>query len=75
MRFKLLGAVSQIEKIAEGRGIRILPYLNRTYGKGRWRKLKGVAPVELEDGTIRVAEITGMKLTASAKGTSRSRDM
>ena len=57
MRFKILGTVSRIEKIAEGRGIRILPYLNRTYGKGRWRKLKGVATVELEDGTIRVAEI------------------
>ena len=49
--------MSQIEKIAEGRGIRILPYLNRAYGKGRWRKLKGVATVELEDGTIRIAEI------------------
>jgi len=57
MRFKILGAVSEIEKIAEGRGVRILPYLNRIYGKGRWRKLKGVATVELEDGTIRVAEI------------------
>ena len=57
MRFKILGAVSEIEKIAEGRGIRILPYLNKTYGRGRWRKLKGVATVELEDGTIRVTEI------------------
>lgn len=57
MRFKILGPVSEIEKIAEGRGVRILPYLNRVYGKGRWRKLKGVATVELEDGTIRVAEI------------------
>lgn len=57
MRFKILGAVSEIEKIAEGRGIRILSYLNRAYGKGRWRKLKGVATVELEDGAIRVAEI------------------
>jgi len=57
MRFKILGAVNEIEKIAEGRGIRILPYPNRTYGKGRWRKLKGVATVELEDGTIRAAEI------------------
>ena len=57
MRFKILGAVGEIEKIAEGRGIRILPYLNKTYGRGRWRKLKGVATVELEDGTIRVAEI------------------
>jgi hypothetical protein len=57
MRFKILGALDEIEKVAEGRGIRILPHLNKTYGKGRWRKLKGVATVELEDGAIRVAEV------------------
>jgi hypothetical protein len=57
MRFKILGTVDEIEKVAEGRSIRILPYLNKTYGRGRRRKLKGVATVELEDGTIRIAEI------------------
>jgi hypothetical protein len=31
--------------------------LNRRYGKGRWRKLKGVAEVELDDGTIATAEL------------------
>lgn len=57
MRFKILGPLNEIEKIAEGRSIRILQLLNKTYGKGRWRKLKGVATVELEDGAIRVAEV------------------
>jgi len=27
------------------------------YGKGRWRKLKGIAKVQLENGRIRLAEI------------------
>jgi hypothetical protein len=31
--------------------------LRRQYGKGRWRKLKGVATVRLIDGTIRLAEV------------------
>jgi len=32
-------------------------YLKHTYGKGRWRKMKGVATVRLADGTICEAEI------------------
>jgi hypothetical protein len=39
------------------RNIRILSLLQKRYGKGRWRKLKGVANVRLNDGTIRIAEI------------------
>ena len=43
--------------IAAGRGIRILDRLNREYGKGNWRKLKGFATVRLPDGTVAEAEI------------------
>ena len=32
-------------------------YLNRTCGRGRWRKRKGIATVRLTDGTICEAEI------------------
>ncbi|HEX3280995.1 MAG TPA: hypothetical protein VHR36_07165 [Pyrinomonadaceae bacterium] len=39
------------------RRIRILPLLQKRYGKGQWRKLKEVASVRLNDGTIRLAEI------------------
>ena len=39
------------------RSIRILALLHKRYGKGRWRKLKGVANVRLNDGTIRLAEV------------------
>jgi len=31
--------------------------LSKVYGKGRWRKLKGIARVEFSDGTICHAEI------------------
>jgi hypothetical protein len=56
--FKVLGEISDIEIIAVGRSIRILAYLNKQYGKGRWRKLKGVATVErISSGRVRLAEI------------------
>ncbi|MBL8190865.1 MAG: hypothetical protein JNK38_22805 [Acidobacteria bacterium] len=55
--FKLVSQIRDIETIAVGRAIRELAQLNRRYGKGRWRKLKGIAEVELDDGTIQTAEI------------------
>jgi len=57
MRLKIIGSISDIETIASGSGVRIREFLNKTYGKGRWRKLKGKATVELADGTVRLAEI------------------
>ncbi len=56
-RFKILGKIRDIETIASGRGVYIRRHLERTYGRGRWRKMKGVATVELADGTICEAEI------------------
>ena len=56
--FKIIGKIENIETIAVGRSIRILPFLNKQFGKGRWRKLKGTAMVErLSNGRIRLAEI------------------
>ena len=57
MSFEVLGEISEIETIAVGSKIRILPLLRKRYGKGRWRKLKGIANVSLLDGTIRLAEV------------------
>ena len=56
-RFKILSEIRDIETIASGRGVYIRRYLERTYGRGRWRKMKGIATVELADGTICEAEI------------------
>ena len=55
--FKLASEISNIETIAIGNNIRDLARLNRMHGKGRWRKLKGIANVELPSGRIRLAEI------------------
>ena len=57
MPFEIVGEITQIETIAAGKGIRGLQRLRRLYGRGRWRKLKGVALVRLRSGTIRRAEL------------------
>ena len=57
MHFEVLGNITGIETIAVGGSIRILALLQEQYGKGRWRKLKGMATVRLFDGTIRLAEV------------------
>ncbi len=55
--FEIVGAIESIEVIAVGRRIRNLGGLRKQYGKGRWRKVKGVANVRLPDGSIRLAEL------------------
>ena len=57
MDFEILGEITVLETIASGRGIRDLRRLQRNYGKGRWRKMKGSARIRLRNGDIRVAEI------------------
>ena len=53
----MVGAILAIETIAVGREIRILKRLQRQYGRGRWRKLKGIPQVRLADGTRALAEL------------------
>jgi hypothetical protein len=55
--FQIIGEIGEVETIASGRGVRDRARLRRQYGRGRWRKLKGVATVRLLDGTIRLAEV------------------
>lgn len=57
MKFEIVGEITRIETIATGSSIRILPLLNRRYGRGRRRKKKGVAMVKLNDESFRLAEI------------------
>jgi hypothetical protein len=53
----ILGEIGHVEVIAVGKGIRELSRLQRKFGRGRWRKLKGVARVRLKNGTMHLAEI------------------
>lgn len=54
---EIVGAIVDIQTIAVGSGIRELQRLEKKYGKGRWRKKKGVARIRLLDGSIHTAEI------------------
>jgi hypothetical protein len=57
VKFEIVGQIEDIEIIAVGTSIRDLAYLQKVYGRGRWRKLKGKASVKLPNGQIRRVEL------------------
>jgi hypothetical protein len=57
MQFEILDPITDVETFATGSGIREIARLRRLYGRGRWRKRKGVACIRLPDGTTRDAEL------------------
>ena len=57
MQFEILGEISDIETFAAGSGIREIARLRRIYGRGRWRKRKGIARVRLTNGAVQLAEV------------------
>jgi len=57
MDFRIIGELIEIVTIATGTGVRDRARLRRTYGRGRWRKRKGIGRVRLPDGRMRIAEI------------------
>jgi len=62
--FEVVGKITNTKTLAVGKNIRELRTLQARFGRGRWRKLKGVASVSLSDGTIRLPKYTGMRLMA-----------
>lgn len=57
MWFEIVGEIRGIRVIAVEKSIRELPRLRKIYGRGRWRKLKGVAAVRLPNGKLLQAEV------------------
>ena len=57
MFFQIVGEITNIQTIAIGRRIRVLARLKKSYGPGRWRKMKGEAMVRLANGQLRHAEL------------------
>lgn len=55
--FELVGTIIEIEAIAVSGSIREIARLRKFYGGKRWRKLKGVALVRLDDGIVCKAEV------------------
>jgi hypothetical protein len=45
------------DKVPTGSGIREIARLRKRYGRGRWRKRKGISEVRLPDGVIPMAEV------------------
>ena len=57
MGFEILSDISDIEIIAKGSGVRERKRLRKAYCQGTWRKVKGIASIKLNDGTICQAEL------------------
>ena len=57
VEFEIIGEIRNIERIAVSGSIHDLARLRKLYGKGRWRKLKGLARIRLSNGKIRYAEL------------------
>ncbi len=57
MHFEIIGEISDVETFASGSAIRELPRLRKIYGRGNWRKRKGIARIRLNDGSERLAEL------------------
>jgi hypothetical protein len=49
-RFRILGNITDVHTIAVNRRIRELQNLKKLFGTARWRRLKGVATVQFENG-------------------------
>ncbi len=67
MYFEIIGELSAVETIATGSGIRELARLRKRYGRGRWRKRKGIARVRLPSGEIVRAELHWYEATGIGK--------
>jgi hypothetical protein len=57
MHFRILGEIVNVETFATGSGIHEIARLRKRYGRGRWRKRKGTAEIELPGGEIVLAEL------------------
>ena len=56
-QFEIVSPLRAPETIAAGPSVRDRARLRRLYGRGRWRKRKGIATVRLPDGVVCEAEV------------------
>ena len=57
LHFEVISEIEDVETLATGGRIREIMRLRRQFGAGRWRKMKGVATIRLENGSVRSAEL------------------
>ncbi|MBI2355501.1 MAG: hypothetical protein HYV06_10850 [Deltaproteobacteria bacterium] len=65
--FEIVGELHDVETFATGSGIREIARLQKHYGKGRWRKRKGIATIRLSEGSLFLAEIHWYEATGIGK--------
>jgi len=54
---EIIGEIRNEEIIAKGSSVKIRKRLEKIYGHGNWKKMKGIAEVLLSDGSVKQAEI------------------
>jgi len=67
MEFDVIGDITEARTIATGSGIREISRSRKRYGRGRWRKRKGVAEIRLPSGEIVQAELHWYEATGIGK--------
>jgi len=75
MHFQITGTISDIETIATSSGIREIARLRKRYGRGRWRKRKGIAEIRLSSGEIVTAEIHWYEATGIGRKEFKIKDI
>src|ERR1039457_6969531 len=73
MNFEIVDEIQEVEIIAAGKSIRERARRKKSYGPGRWRKLKGIAHVRLQsENSVEFGwrNCTGTKPMVLVKGTS-----
>ena len=67
MHFTVIGEITHVETFAVGSGIREVARLRKRYGRGRWRKRKGIGRTRLADGSECLAELHWYEATGIGK--------
>ena len=57
VKFDVVGEIEQVETIAAGPSLKVRSFLRKTYGRGRWRKRKGIGTVRLPNGNLPRVEL------------------
>ena len=68
MSFEIIDEIKEIETFAVGSKIRELERLQENYGRGRWRKCKGISSVKMKtDNSICLVELHWYEATGIGK--------
>ena len=67
MSFEIIPPIEHIETIASGKAVRTQARLRRRYGKGYWRKRKGIAMIKFNNGLWAKAELHWYEATGIGK--------